>query len=90
VKALQIKAKNIAKRRRAKINLATRAGKLPPCRAIKNLTQIFSQCVAQRGFEVLKLPSGAGHDGAALSKICPVADVIVRLKKGSAIILTSQ
>jgi allantoate deiminase len=48
----------------------------------KTLTQIFSKCVAQRGLEVLKLPSGAGHDAAALSAICSVAMLFVRCKNG--------
>jgi allantoate deiminase len=46
------------------------------------LTRIFSKCVARRGLEVLKLPSGAGHDAAALSVICPVAMLFVRCKGG--------
>jgi allantoate deiminase len=46
------------------------------------LTQIFSKCVTQRGLKVLKLPSGAGHDAAALSTICPVAMLFVRCKGG--------
>jgi allantoate deiminase len=48
----------------------------------KTLMQIFSKCVAQHGLEVLKLPSGAGHDAAALSAICPVAMLFVRCKGG--------
>ena len=48
----------------------------------KTLTRIFSECVAQRGMEVLKLPSGAGHDAVALAAICPVAMLFVRCKGG--------
>jgi allantoate deiminase len=51
-----------------------------PCDS--TLTQIFSKCVKQQGLEVLKLPSGAGHDAAALSAICPVAMLFVRCKDG--------
>jgi allantoate deiminase len=31
---------------------------------------------------VLALPSGAGHDAAALSQICPVAMLFVRCRRG--------
>jgi acetylornithine deacetylase/succinyl-diaminopimelate desuccinylase-like protein len=48
----------------------------------KTLTQTFSKCVARRGLEALKLPSGAGHDAVVLSKICPVAMLFVRCKGG--------
>jgi allantoate deiminase len=81
VKALQIKAQTIAKRRGLKLiwQLVQQTAAVP---CDKNLTQIFSKCVAQRGLEVLKLPSGAGHDAAALSAICPVAMLFVRCKNG--------
>ena len=48
----------------------------------KALTEIFSKCVARQRLRVLKLPSGAGHDAAALSAICPVAMLFVRCKGG--------
>ncbi len=81
VKALQIKAQNIAQRRGLRLNWTlVQQTSAVPCD--KTLTQIFSQCVAQRGLEVLKLPSGAGHDAVALSAICPVAMLFVRCKGG--------
>jgi allantoate deiminase len=81
VKALQIKAKTIAERRGLKLfwTLVQQTGAVP---CDKHLTQKFSQCVAQRGLEVLELPSGAGHDAVALSAICPVAMLFVRCKGG--------
>jgi allantoate deiminase len=48
----------------------------------KSLARIFRECVVRRGLEVLKLPSGAGHDAVALSAICPVAMLFVRCKNG--------
>jgi allantoate deiminase len=81
VKALQIKAQTIAKRRGLKlIWTPVQQTAVVPCD--KTLTQIFSKSVAQRGLEVLKLSSGAGHDAAALSAICPVAMLFVRCKNG--------
>jgi allantoate deiminase len=81
VKALQTKAKTIAKRRGLKL-IWQLVQQTAAVQCDKNLTQIFSKSVAQRGLEVLKLPSGAGHDAAALSAICPVAMLFVRCKNG--------
>jgi hydantoinase/carbamoylase family amidase len=81
VKALQTKAQIIAKRRGLKLiwQRVQQTGAVP---CDKNLTEIFSKCVEQRGLKVLKLPSGAGHDAAALAAICPVAMLFVRCKGG--------
>jgi allantoate deiminase len=81
VKALQIKAKIIVRRRGLKLSwLPVQQTAAVPCDEM--LTQIVSKCVARRGLDVLKLPSGAGHDAAALSAICPVAMLFVRCKNG--------
>jgi len=81
VKALQIKAKTITKRRGLKLFwLPVQQTAAVPCD--KTLAQIFSECVARRGHKVLALPSGAGHDAAALAAICPVAMLFVRCKGG--------
>jgi allantoate deiminase len=81
VRSLRIKANSIAKRRGLKIIwMLVQQTKAVQCD--KTLMQIFSKCVAQHGLEVLKLPSGAGHDAAALSAICPVAMLFVRCKGG--------
>jgi allantoate deiminase len=81
VKALQIKAQIIAKRRGLKLAWAlVQQTAAVPCD--KSLTQNFSKCITQRGLKVLKLPSGAGHDAAAISAICPVAMLFVRCKGG--------
>ncbi len=81
VRALQAKAQTIARRRGLKLTW-TPVQQTAAVRCDKKLTQIFSKCVAQSGLEVLKLPSGAGHDAAALSAICPVAMLFVRCKGG--------
>ncbi len=81
VRALQAKAKAIAKQRGLKLTWTpVQQAAAVPCD--KNLTRIFSRCVAQRGLKVLKLSSGAGHDAVALSEICPVAMLFVRCKGG--------
>jgi allantoate deiminase len=81
VKALQTKAKTIAKRRGLKL-IWQLVQQTAAVQCDKTLTQIFSKSVAQHELDVLKLPSGAGHDAAALSAICPVAMLFVRCKKG--------
>ena len=81
VNSLRTKAKAIAKRRGLKLTwTSVQQAAAVPCD--EALTQIFSKCVAQRGLKVLKLPSGAGHDAAALSAICPVAMLFVRCQGG--------
>ncbi len=81
VRSLRAKAQAIAKRRGLKLTW-TPVQQTAAVQCDKTLTQIFSKCVAQRGHEVLKLPSGAGHDAVALSAICPVAMLFVRCKGG--------
>ena len=78
---LHKKAKAIAKRRGLKL-IWTPVQQNAAVQCDKDLTQVFSKCVAARGLKVLKLPSGAGHDAAALSAICPVALLFVRCQGG--------
>ena len=81
VKALQTKAKTIARQRGLKL-IWQPVHQTGAVQCDKKLTQIFSNGVAQSGLKVLTLPSGAGHDAAALSTICPVAMLFVRCKGG--------
>ena len=81
VKSLRAKSKSIAARRGLK-SIWTPIQENGAVQCDKKLTQLFSKCVARRGFEVLKLPSGAGHDGVVLSQICPVAMLFVRCQGG--------
>jgi allantoate deiminase len=45
-------------------------------------TKQLAACVAASGFEVASLPSGAGHDGVAMSALGPIAMLFVRCKDG--------
>jgi len=81
LRSLRSKANSIAKRRGLKL-IWTPVQETAAVQCDKSLTQIFSNCVAQNGIKVLKLPSGAGHDAAAISAICPVAMLFVRCKGG--------
>ena len=46
------------------------------------LVSLFKSAVANHQPRVLALPSGAGHDAAAMSAVCPVAMLFVRCKGG--------
>jgi allantoate deiminase len=81
VRRLRAKAKAIAQRRGLKLTW-TPVQQTAAVQCDETLTQMFSKCVAQRGLKVLKLPSGAGHDAAALAAICPAAMLFVRCKGG--------
>lgn len=81
VRSLRMKANAIAKRRGLKM-IWVPIQQTAAVQCDKQLTQIFSRCVASRGLDVLKLPSGAGHDAAAISAICPVAMLFLRCKGG--------
>ena len=46
------------------------------------LTERLAQAVAALGYSPLSLPSGAGHDGVAMSALTPIAMLFVRCKGG--------
>jgi allantoate deiminase len=81
VKFLRAKAQSIAKKKRLRLTWTPIQQTNAVC-CDKNLTDVFSKCVTQRGLKTLKLSSGAGHDAVTLSAICPVAMLFVRCKGG--------
>lgn len=81
VRWLHTQAKAIAKQRGLKI-VWKPVQQSDAVQCDRELTRAFSSCVARKGLEVLNLPSGAGHDAAAISAICPVAMLFVRCKGG--------
>ncbi len=48
----------------------------------RRLTALFTEAAARWQARVPALPSGAGHDAAALAAVCPVAMLFVRCKGG--------
>jgi allantoate deiminase len=54
----------------------------PSVRCDGNLSAILERAVKQRQGKSIVLPSGAGHDAAAMSAIAPVAMLFVRCKGG--------
>jgi allantoate deiminase len=81
IQSLHKNARAIARRRGLKL-VWTPVQENAAVQCDEGLTRVFSRCVAQRGLDVLKLPSGAGHDGVVMSKICPIAMLFVRCKGG--------
>jgi len=47
-----------------------------------DLTALLARAVAEAGIDVERLPSGAGHDGAEMAAISPVAMLFVRCRGG--------
>jgi allantoate deiminase len=81
VRSLQKKGQTIAKRRGLKI-IWELVQQTAAVQCDRDLMQIFANCIAQRGLKIIKLPSGAGHDAAALSTLCPVSMLFVRCQGG--------
>jgi len=46
------------------------------------LVKQLEEAVARAGIRALRLPSGAGHDGLAISALCPIGMLFVRCKGG--------
>jgi allantoate deiminase len=51
-----------------------------PCDA--KIQEQLAAAVSVRGAKPIKLPSGAGHDGLMMSKLCPIGMLFVRCKGG--------
>jgi allantoate deiminase len=74
-------AKAIARRRKLDIAITeTRATKTTPCDA--HLQDMLASSVETSAGQALRLPSGAGHDGQAMAKLCPIGMLFVRCKGG--------
>lgn len=79
--ALKQKAWHMARQRRLQLDwqpLQETAS--VPCDPF--LTKLFAKAVQKNQPQTLSLPSGAGHDAAAISALCPIAMLFVRCKGG--------
>lgn len=81
VKSLETAARVIAKRRGLSIEWTT-VQETASVQCDPRLTKLLSNSVISRGLEANQIPSGAGHDAAALAAICPEAMLFVRCKGG--------
>ncbi|RJF94684.1 allantoate amidohydrolase [Oleomonas cavernae] len=52
------------------------------CRCAPELVEAIGGAIARAGLAVKRLPSGAGHDAMAFSRLCPVGMIFVRCEKG--------
>ena len=81
VKTLRARAADIAKRRSVRL-VWTPVQETASVECDRGLTAILKTAVAKHLPRLLALPSGAGHDAAAMSAVCPVAMLFVRCKGG--------
>jgi allantoate deiminase len=81
VRALHTKAREIARRRGLRLTW-TPVQETAAVTCDAALTRLMKTAVGLHEREVLVLPSGAGHDAAALSAICPVTMLFVRCQGG--------
>jgi allantoate deiminase len=81
VKSLHATAKKIAKTRGLHLTW-TELTETASVRCDPQLTRLLTGAIASQGLKIAKLPSGAGHDGAALSALCPIAMLFVRCRGG--------
>ncbi len=72
---------DIAARRGLTLSM-TRTHEAPAVPCDPALTGRIAEAVAARGWPVLRLPSGAGHDGMAIAPIAPIAMLFVRCRGG--------
>lgn len=79
--ALKTKAEAIAKKRGLELTWKVmQETSSVPCDP--DLMALLKKAILRHEGEVISLPSGAGHDAAAISRICPVAMLFIRCKDG--------
>jgi len=79
--ALKSGAREIAERRHLGLTItSTREVPTTPCH--QAIQDSFAEAVRALGAEPLRLGSGAGHDGQAMAKLCPIGMLFVRCRGG--------
>ncbi len=74
-------ARAVAERRELGLAITqTRDTPTTPCDI--RLQDGFAAAASALGYKAPRLPSGAGHDGQAMSKLCPVGMLFVRCRGG--------
>ncbi len=81
VRSLHQRAAQIAHRREVRLTWKP-VQKTNSVKCDARLTKLMRTAVSQNQTRMFSLPSGAGHDAAAISKLCPVAMLFVRCKNG--------
>jgi allantoate deiminase len=81
VEALKSGAREIVERRQLGLTItSTREVATTPCHA--HIQDQFADAIGALGAEPLRLGSGAGHDGQAMAKLCPIGMLFVRCRGG--------
>jgi allantoate deiminase len=81
VTALQQEFGGIAQRRNVAFSMERSYDEAAaPC--ARWLTQALERSVERFGLQIQRLPSGAGHDGLAITSLCPIAMLFVRCAGG--------
>lgn len=79
--ALKKGIREIADRRHLGLTItSTREVSTTPCHA--HIQDQFAEAITALGAEPLRLGSGAGHDGQAMGKLCPIGMLFVRCRGG--------
>ena len=79
--ALKSGAREIAERRHLGLTItSTREVATTPCHP--HIQHQFAEAIRALGAEPLRLGSGAGHDGQAMAKLCPIGMLFVRCRGG--------
>lgn len=81
VRRLRTQGQTIAKRRGLKL-VWTPVQETAAVYCDKALRRCLEQCVARQGLDVIKLPSGAGHDAAIMASITRAAMLFIRCAGG--------
>lgn len=79
--SLQSQARQLAATREVTLDWQT-VHTTPAVACAPHLTALLAQAIDGAGFPVLTLPSGAGHDAAALAALTPVAMLFMRCQGG--------
>ncbi len=80
--ALKSGVRDIAERRQLGLTItSTREVATTPCHPA--IQDSFADAVRALGAEPLRLGSGAGHDGQAMAKLCPIGMLFVRCRGGT-------
>jgi allantoate deiminase len=79
--AFRSNIEKIASARGLKLSVTkSREARTTPCDP--RLQELLAKSIVGVGGEAIRLPSGAGHDGQAMAKLCPVAMMFVRCRGG--------
>jgi allantoate deiminase len=81
VEALKSGIREIADRRHLALTItSTREVATTPCHAV--IQDRLADAISALGAEPLRLGSGAGHDGQAMARLCPIGMLFVRCRGG--------